>query len=95
LTDEDIKSIADTLEFFKYCVYGLICAGGIVAIVFGFMFLVPIIYDVVVYDWLDYPRPTYSTPTTYNPPIDDCNYSEDRQLCFQMERVADALGNNP
>jgi len=65
----------------------LLVAGGFAVLIFG-----QSVFAFISYDLLGNERPkspTYAVAPSH--PIDDCSYSEDEQLCFQMKRIADAL----
>ncbi len=61
------------------------------AIVAGGMYLYQTTVDYIDYDVKGKERMPIMPTMTVSYPIDDCNYSEDEQLCYQMERIADAL----
>lgn len=91
--ENEIKRIADILEFFKYCVYGLILAGLIFGVGFAVITISPIIYDYISYDILNNERPE---PTVYQAsfePFDVCG-GDDKSTCFQIERLATIMEFN-
>ena len=99
---DSMERIADALEeknemfrtvgeCLKYAIwtFAIVMIGLLLFIVFAGQ-----VYDFFYYDVFGnevvYPSSAgmLVTPPT---PIDDCNYSEDEQFCYQMKRVADAL----
>jgi len=65
----------------------LIILGFILVMAFG-----QTVYDFFVYELLDNDRPPTPTYAVAQPePLDDCNYSDDKQLCYQMKRIADSM----
>ena len=83
-----------TTDILQGILYGII----IIGIIFGSVTILLIfgssIYGFFYYDIFGNER-TYPSSAdmavTTSTPIDDCNYSEDGQLCYQMKRVADAI----
>ena len=100
---DSMERIADALEeknemfrtvgeCLKYAIwtFGIIMIGSLLFIVFAGQ-----VYDFFYYDIFGNERVSYqsgyATPVTPSEPIGNCEYSEDKQLCYQMKRVADAL----
>lgn len=86
------KALEEKNEIIWGLIYGLL---GAVLIIAGFILIGifgQFVYDLFIYDLLGNerpPAPTYATMAT--PPIDDCYFSKDKQLCYQMERIANSL----
>jgi len=86
------KALEEKNEIIMGLLYGflgasLLVAGFILIGIFG-----QSVYDLFVYDLLGNERPAspiYATIPIH--PIDDCSFSEDKQLCYQMERIANSL----
>lgn len=94
-TDERIaKALEVRNEITIGILYGLLGAGLIVVGIFAFMILAQPVYGFFYHDVFGYERVAMGTMVANKQPIDDCNYSEDEQLCYQMQRVADALQEN-
>jgi len=86
------KALEEKNEIIMGILYGLLVVSILVAGFFLIMIFGQPLYNYINYDILGNERPKppiYSVAPAY--PIDDCNYSDDEQLCFQMKRIADAL----
>ncbi len=90
------ERIADALEEKNEIIMGILY--GILAsllIILGFILVMAFgqtLYDFFVYELLDNERPQTPTYAVAQPePLDDCNYSDDKQLCYQMKRIADSM----
>lgn len=90
------ERIADALEEKNEIIMGILY--GILAsflIILGFILVMVFgqtVYDFFVYELLDNDRPPTPTYAVAQPePLDDCNYSDDKQLCYQMKRIADSM----
>lgn len=97
MTNEE--RIANALEEKNEIIMGIMYGLLVVVLIFGGIFAIMIfgqaIYDFFTYDLLGNerpPSPVYAVAQAT--PIDDCNYSNDRQLCFQMKRIGDAFEND-
>lgn len=91
------ERIADALEhrndLFMAIIYGLLAGALVIIGFFVIMMIWQPIYDFFYFDVIGNERTSIGVGTaiTYYDPIDDCSYSEDEQLCYQMSRIADAL----
>lgn len=83
--NEMFETVGSIVKWLIY-IFGI----GSVALLLFVMFAGPV-SDYINYELLDKKYPTMAT--TPSSPIDDCNSSEDKQLCFQMKRIADTLEN--
>lgn len=83
----------EILDGVFYAVIGI--AIGVI-VLFTILIFGGMIYDFFSYDMMGNERlPTISGTVSYQNPIDDCDYSDDKQLCYQMKRIADALEAQP
>jgi len=90
------ERIADALEQKNEIIMGIMYGVlGSLLIILGFFLIMAFgqtVYDFFVYELLDNERPQAPTYAVAQPePLDDCNYSEDKQLCYQMKRIADSM----
>ena len=90
------ERIADALEQKNEIIWGILY--GILAsflIILGFILIMAFgqtVYDFFVYELLGNEKPQAPTYAVAQPePLDDCYYSDDKQLCYQMERIANSL----
>jgi len=86
------KALEEKNEIIMGILYGLLAVSLLVAGFFLVMIFGQSVYDFFIYDLLGNERPappTYATIPTE--PIDDCSFSDDKQLCHQMERIANIL----
>lgn len=89
---EYLKDIRDWIKvaIILAVIFTFIYNGGGVAILYGIGF----IYESIYYDVLGNERFHYGIPSTPSySPIEECNYSEDRHICYQLSRIADVLEN--
>ena len=71
-------------------VFAVMLNGGGILIVAGMGFL----HNFIYYDVLGNEKYPYGYPSvpSYSP-IEECDFSKDRHLCYQLSRIADALEN--
>lgn len=92
------KAIERQNEMIEGIITGVfIAVVAIAVIILIFFFLVSGgfgLVDYIHYEVMGNERVSMGGVTVaWHDPIDDCTYSEDQQLCYQMERIADALEN--
>lgn len=89
------KKKAEAIKDISDIIYGLIIGIGIAVVIVGIGFVVVMFGGQVIgyfyYDVFGNERIAIGATVAYQSPIDDCSYSEDEQLCYQMSRIADAL----
>lgn len=96
MSDEEPENyLMDIRDWIRVAVIlGLIFAimfnGGGIAVLAG----LGLLHNFIYYDILGNERYPYGLPSTPSySPIEECNFSDDRHICYQLSRIADALEN--
>ncbi len=86
------KALEEKNEIIMGILYGILIASVLVAGFFSIMTFGQPVYSFINYDMLGNERPQSPTYAVAQPaPLDDCAYSDDEQLCYQMKRIADSM----
>lgn len=91
---EATERIANYMKDVGQVIFYIIIGVFVTALIFLFFVIAPPVYQYINYDLLGNDRPdSYYYPTSLPPPdpIEDCSYSKDPQLCYQMKRIGDSL----
>ncbi len=88
------KALEERNEILMGIIKGILYGSLIIIGFFVFMMFGNQVYGFFYYDVLGNEDPFANIGISVpNNPIDDCSYSDDKQLCYQMERIANALEN--